>query len=58
MSVYLLLCPRVGPRGEGVGEIVVEWPESVQDKEINSVDQESPISGRPGGGSLDQEEGS
>ena len=41
-----------------MGEIVVEWPESVQDKEINSVDQESPISGRPGGGSLDQVEGS
>ena len=34
MSVYLLLCPRVGPRGEGVGEIVVEWPESVQEEEI------------------------
>ena len=34
MSVYFLLCPRVGPRGEGVGEIVVERSESVQDKEI------------------------
>ena len=34
VSVYLLLCPRVGPRGEGVGEIVVERSESVQEEEI------------------------